>query len=59
MLLSDCPLWIMDEPFTNLDVAGRALVCDVVTAHLKAGGLCLMASHQAAEIDAKTQRIKL
>ncbi|MBT8077563.1 MAG: cytochrome c biogenesis heme-transporting ATPase CcmA [Gammaproteobacteria bacterium] len=59
MLLSDCPLWIMDEPFTNLDVDGRALVREVVSAHLAGGGLCLMASHQAAEITAKTRRIQL
>ena len=59
MLLADAPLWLMDEPFTNLDRAGRSLVEDIVTEHLQAGGLCVIAAHQDVDIDAPTERVVL
>ena len=59
MLLADAPLWIMDEPFTNLDLDGQSLVRDLVSDHLAHGGLCIIASHQAIEIDAVIRRIHL
>jgi len=59
MLLSDASLWLMDEPFTNLDKAGQALVAELLTEHLAAGGLCVAASHQIVEIDAPTRRVTL
>ena len=37
VLLSEVPLWLMDEPFTNLDREGRALVMDLTTEHLGNG----------------------
>ncbi|MDH4109752.1 MAG: cytochrome c biogenesis heme-transporting ATPase CcmA [Gammaproteobacteria bacterium] len=46
MLLADARLWLMDEPFTNLDAAGQALVLELIDAHLAEGGACMLASHQ-------------
>lgn len=46
LMLSDAPLWLIDEPFTNLDAEGRLLVGEVIAGHLAAGGLCVAASHQ-------------
>ena len=59
MLLADAPLWLMDEPFTNLDRDGRQLVIDVTEEHLAAGGLCVMAAHQDVEINATVKRVTL
>lgn len=59
LLLSGAALWLLDEPFTNLDAAGRELVVEVVTAHLRSGGLAAMASHQEPHIDAPVRRIRL
>jgi heme exporter protein A len=59
MVLTDAPLWLMDEPFTNLDAAGQGLVVDVLKEHLQEGGLCVMATHQQFDIDASVQRIRL
>ena len=59
ILLSDVPLWLMDEPFTNLDREGRALVLRLVKEHLGSGGMCVMAAHQDIEIDAPTKRVVL
>ena len=59
LLLADVPLWMLDEPFTNLDREGRKLVMELVEEHLAAGGLCVMAAHQDVEIDAPTTKIRL
>jgi heme exporter protein A len=59
MLLAHAPLWMMDEPFTNLDSAGQALVVELIAEHLSAGGLCVAASHQNIELSAPTNRITL
>ena len=58
MLMADVPLWLMDEPFTNLDREGRRLVMDLATEHLQAGGLCVMAAHQDVDIDAPVTKIR-
>lgn len=59
MLLTNVSLWLMDEPFTNLDKAGRKLVQTLVAEHLGRGGLCVMAAHQDVAIDAPIARIQL
>ena len=59
MLLSKVPLWLMDEPFTNLDREGRALVMELVKEHLDKGGMCVMAAHQDVEIDAPVKKVIL
>jgi heme exporter protein A len=59
MLMADVPLWLMDEPFTNLDREGRQLVMDLTEEHLAKDGMCVMAAHQDVEIDATVRRVRL
>ncbi len=59
MLLADAPLWLMDEPFTNLDREGRALVMQLAKQHLDRDGMCVMAAHQDVDVGANVQRIVL
>lgn len=59
MLRSNSPLWMMDEPFTNLDREGKTLVMELVGEHLDDGGMCIMAVHQDVDIDKTVQRIQL
>ncbi len=59
MLLSEAQLWIMDEPVTNLDSEGRALVMELVGEHLAADGMVIMAAHQDVDVDATVQTIEL
>lgn len=59
MLLADAALWMMDEPFTNLDSCGQALVVELLAEHLGNGGLAVVASHQAVQLDAPIRRITL
>lgn len=45
LLLDSAPLWLLDEPYTNLDTAGIELMDGLLDTHLGAGGSCVMASH--------------
>jgi heme exporter protein A len=47
LLLSHVPLWVLDEPITNLDVAGIALVESLLARHLDQGGMIVAAAHQS------------
>jgi heme exporter protein A len=46
VLLTNATLWILDEPITNLDVAGIELFERCVAEHLERGGAVLTAAHQ-------------
>lgn len=50
VMLSGAALWLLDEPFTNLDGAGVEMLSGVVAEHLAAGGAALIASHQPPAI---------
>jgi len=46
VLLLQCPLWILDEPTSNLDEAGQQLFADCLQQHLSTGGAAIIATHQ-------------
>ena len=50
-------LWLLDEPLSGLDEEGRARLLAAVADHRAAGGLVLMASHEAGLPDAATLRL--
>lgn len=47
MWLSPAPVWLLDEPYANLDLAGIELVNRMVQAHLRDGGAALVTTHGA------------
>jgi heme exporter protein A len=49
--LSGARLWLLDEPLTNLDSAGRELVARWLNGHLDAGGTAVVATHLAAGLE--------
>ena len=59
MLVSPAVLWILDEPFTALDVTGVALVCRLLEQHLDKGGLAVLTSHQAVDIRGDVVKVSL
>lgn len=60
VLTSGARLWILDEPFTNLDDAGRAYAESRLNAHLAGGGLAAVAAHHDLSIpDGKTIELRL
>ncbi len=48
------PLWLLDEPTVGLDQDGRAVMTELLTAHLSAGGLAVAATHQELGVTAAT-----
>ncbi len=50
LVSSAAALWILDEPFTALDVGGIALVQKLLEAHAERGGMAVLTSHQAIEL---------
>ena len=59
MLLSRAALWLMDEPFANLDRDGRELAMTLTGEHLDKGGMCIMAAHHDVELGKSVHRIVL
>jgi heme exporter protein A len=43
-------LWLLDEPASNLDAAGQRLITDLLQSHVQAGGMVILATHQAIEL---------
>lgn len=44
------PLWVLDEPFTALDVAAAAWLAELVRIRLEGGGVVVLTSHQDVDI---------
>lgn len=45
LLLTSCKLWLLDEPFANLDQSGVDLLQEVIYEHLIRKGMVVMATH--------------
>lgn len=45
LTLMRVPLWLLDEPTTNLDAEGQKLVGALIDEHLQEGGVALAAAH--------------
>lgn len=54
VMLTIAPLWILDEPFTNLDHIGVLLLSGVIAEHIDAGGAAIIAAHQPPAIPRHT-----
>jgi heme exporter protein A len=61
LTLMRVPLWLLDEPTTNLDAEGQGLVGALIDEHLQAGGLALAAVHHelAVSTTGGLQRMEL
>jgi heme exporter protein A len=56
LLLTQAPLWILDEPFVALDHAAILTLAEVVSEHLQQGGMVIMTSHQDVAIAARQEQ---
>ena len=59
LMLSDAPLWFLDEPFTALDVAGCEWLEACVRRHVNAGGATVFTSHQPSRFGPLQQDLDL
>jgi heme exporter protein A len=49
-------LWLLDEPGSNLDARGQALLAELIVEHLGAGGAAVVATHQGLDLPATQLR---
>jgi heme exporter protein A len=56
LTLMRVPLWLLDEPTTNLDAEGQKLVGALIDEHLQAGGIALAAVHHPLAVAAQALR---
>jgi heme exporter protein A len=59
MLVCPSALWIVDEPFTALDVEGVALMCRLLEEHAAKGAMAVLTSHQAVGVNADMVKVSL
>lgn len=55
--MSPAPLWLLDEPYANLDLDGIDLVNRMVQAHLRDGGAAVVTTHGAYSAPAVRTRL--
>ena len=52
-------LWLLDEPFTNLDAAGSQLISVLLEEHAAAGGSAVVVAHHELQLAVSTRRLDL
>lgn len=50
------PLWILDEPFTALDIRGVAALSALIAGHVGGGGTVVLTTHQEVPVDAARRK---
>lgn len=59
LLISPAVLWILDEPFTTLDVQGVKDLESLLTWHVERGGAVLLTTHHALAVECEVRRLNL
>jgi heme exporter protein A len=52
-------LWILDEPFTALDIRGVGALSELIGAHLAQRGSVVLTTHQEVNLPGRVERIEL
>lgn len=59
MLALQSPLWLLDEPSSNLDTEGKTLVGNMIRGALEEGTTVIIATNECWEVEYATQTINL
>jgi heme exporter protein A len=59
VLAMSATVWLLDEPYTNLDAAGTELMNGLLQAHVAAGGLALVVAHHEIVLPCRLRRLEL
>ena len=59
LLLFDAKLWMLDEPFTALDLVTRQVIEALLEEHLADDGIALIATHQAFNAQREVHEVTL
>jgi heme exporter protein A len=52
-------VWLLDEPYTNLDASGSALMSELLQSHVAGGGLALVVAHHELSLPCSVRRLAL
>ena len=52
-------VWLLDEPYTNLDAAGSELISELLQTHVAGGGLALVVAHHELKLNCNVSRMEL
>lgn len=58
LLITEAPLWVLDEPFTAIDQQGVCELEALIMAHAQGGGIVIFSSHQTLSL-ANIKRLSL
>jgi heme exporter protein A len=59
VLAMNASLWLLDEPYSNLDAAGSDLLSGLLQGHVESGGLALVVAHHALTLNCNVSRLEL
>lgn len=59
LYLLQSPAWILDEPFSSIDVDGIDKLEQAMARHLDGGGMILLTSHQSLKLDREVRSLRL
>jgi heme exporter protein A len=59
VLAMQASLWLLDEPFTNLDAQGSKLVSELLETHVRDGGVAVVVAHHDLQIERPLRRLEL
>jgi heme exporter protein A len=59
VLAMNATLWLLDEPYSNLDAAGSELMSELLQAHVQGGGVAVVVAHHSLELDCDVRRLEL
>ncbi len=60
LIVSQKPIWIMDEPGAAMDSSGITLIDSLISQHIERGGSAIIASHDTTrKLSAKTRKLTL
>jgi heme exporter protein A len=59
VLAMNASIWLLDEPYTNLDASGAVLVSGLLQAHIEGGGLALVVAHHELKLPCNIRRLEL
>jgi heme exporter protein A len=56
VLLSDAPVWLLDEPWTHLDMSGLLLFQQIIESKVMGGGLVMLSAHHGIDLPSNALR---
>ena len=59
VLAFQADLWLLDEPYTNLDGSGSSLLSTLLAEHVGQGGVALVVAHHDLNLAVRTRRLEL